>query len=282
MVDELDVGYRLEDGIHHKFPMYSLKKLYEGEDNDKIHAFQEKADYVVTPKLDGSAISLVYIQGMLTCAITRGDGKKGRNVTKHVRHLVPEVISSLSIVQICGEIIAPSTIKNARNYASGALNLIDSSEVKSRDLYFVAYSLEGTNYPTYVESMNYLQMQGFKTVYHNDLSSFPQDGKVCRYNNYKYYYSLGHTSNHPRGAIAIKTRSDGVKTKLIDVIWQTGKTGKVTPVAILEPVEIEGAIVQKATLNNPGFIEALGVEIGDYVMIERAGAIIPRIIKKAE
>ena len=93
---------------------------------------------------------------------------------------------------------------------------------------------------------------------------------------------MGFTSKHPRGAFAVKERSEGVKTTILDVIWDTGKTGKVTPVAILEPINIDGARVARATLNNPGFIEALGVGIGDSVMVERAGGIIPRIIGKAE
>ena len=93
---------------------------------------------------------------------------------------------------------------------------------------------------------------------------------------------MGYTSKHPRGAYALKERTAGIKTKILDVIWQTGKSGKVTPVAILEPIEIDGATVSRATLNNFGFIEALGVQIGDSVMVERAGGIIPRIIKKAE
>ncbi len=93
---------------------------------------------------------------------------------------------------------------------------------------------------------------------------------------------MGFTSKYPRGAFALKERTEGVRTTLLDVVWQTGKTGKVTPVGIIKSVNIDGANVNRVTLNNPGFIEALGVQIGDDIMVERAGGIIPRVIQKVE
>jgi DNA ligase (NAD+) len=109
---------------------------------------------------------------------------------------------------------------------------------------------------------------------------FPEDGRVFRVNYNPRFYELGFTSHHPRGAYALKTREEGVVTTLLDVIWQTGKSGKVTPVAILEPVEIEEAKISRATLNNMAYIEELNLEIGCKVEVIRAGKIIPCIVSR--
>ncbi|HEY9701865.1 MAG TPA: hypothetical protein V6C58_05445, partial [Allocoleopsis sp.] len=111
---------------------------------------------------------------------------------------------------------------------------------------------------------------------------FPCDGLVYRLNDNKLFEELGYTAKHPRGAYALKERGRAVETKLLDVVWQVGKSGKVTPVAILEPVMIGDAKVSRATLNNIAFIRALGIEIGDTVAIERAGEIIPTVMYKVE
>ncbi len=130
--------------------------------------------------------------------------------------------------------------------------------------------------------MSFLVSCGFNTVASFETDEYPQDGKVYRIDDNKTYEEMGYTSKHPRGAFAVKKRTEGIKTILLRVDWEVGKSGKVTPVAILDKVNIDGAEVSRATLNNPGFIEALDLHIGDAVMVERAGGIIPRIIKKAE
>lgn len=290
-------GYALDKGIPHLAPMYSLRKIYEGEDSFPewiTDPILNRTTISRTVKLDGSACSLIYIKGELSAAITRGDGEKGLEFTHLLTKFnakqmgIPTKIAALmdGVYQISGEIVAPKTIPNARNYASGALSLKSPAEFSERELYFVAYECYPYINPTYTSAMKRLAKEmNFDTVVTSGeefLNFFPTDGEVIRVDKYNRYTSLGFTSKYPRGAIALKTRTEGIKTQLLDVIWQTGKSGKVTPVAILEPIDIDGAIVSRATLNNVGFIQALDIEIGDYVQVERSGGIIPRIICKAD
>ena len=178
---------------------------------------------------------------------------------------------------------APNYIENARNYAAGALGLKNQVVFGDRILTFFAYGLQPYQSDWYQLDMELLNEIGFRSVWSDqDWTDWPSDGLVNRVNSNIKFEEMGYTSKHPRGAYALKQRTEGIKTTILDVIWQTGKTGKVTPVALLDPIEIDGAKVSRATLNNPGFIEALGVNIGDSVMVERAGGIIPRIIRKAE
>ena len=270
-----DEGFRYP----HMFPMYSLQKIYEGE-KDPHKVYKQWAE--VTPKLDGAAVSLQYIGGVLTQALTRGDGKKGLDITEKVRHLVPNKIFSKQAKQITGEIVAPKTIPNARNYAAGALNLKDVNEVKSRDLTFVAYGVQPAICPTWNEDMQMLFHAGFNTALCSFLDDFPQDGEVWRVDNNQEFEKLGYTSHHPRGAFALKERQEGVVTKLLDVKWQVGKSGAVSPVAILEPCIIGEATVSRATLHNMAIIEALDLEIGCMVEVIRAGEIIPQIVARVD
>ena len=247
---------------------------------------------VVTPKLDGAAVALRYINGNLNSVVTRGNGEYGDDITRlfvtdtdHTEIIlnIPLCIKTKVPVQITGELVAPKKIPNARNYAAGALGLKDINEFCNRNLKFIAYDMQKSDFETYLGTLFYLRDQKFNTVYTcNFLDDYPHDGRVYRLESNNEYYKQGFTSKHPRGAYALKERTEGIKTTINDVIWQTGKSGKVTPIALLEPIDIDGATVSRATLNNPGFIEALGVEIGDSVMVERAGGIIPRIIRKAE
>lgn len=272
----------------HLFPLWSLQKCYEGESTKPLEEYKNK---VCSVKLDGGAVSHLYLDGVYTRSLTRGDGKEGQDVTRHfaetrlIPKTLPASLANFKIVQIDGELVAPKTIENSRNYANGALNLKDPSEFKTRAVTFVAYSVrtsetEGLG-PWYDVDMRTLEKAGFTTCLSKELDKvYPSDGLVFRINEYKNYYGLGFTSKHPRGAYALKERTEAVETTLLGVDWQVGKTGKVTPVAILEPVYIGDALVSRATLNNPGFIEALGLCIGDTVAVIRAGEIIPCITHK--
>lgn len=279
-------GYRVERGVPHFRRMYSLQKYYEGEGSTPDKDWN-RASTVETPKLDGAAISILYIDGELCQVLTRGDGNKGQDVTflftvASCDNLkIPYFIPAKQVTQITGEVMAKKSIKNARNYAAGALGLKDVEEFLNRDLEFFAYDIFPNTQIEYVSQMRELHNWGFHTVLSDfDVEEYPTDGTVIRISKYKWYYAAGFTNKHPKGAYALKVRTEGVKTTLLDVIWQTGKSGKVTPVAILSPIDIDGAMVSRATLNNPGFIEALNLEIGDEVMVERSGGIIPRIITK--
>jgi DNA ligase (NAD+) len=268
----------------HYYPMYSLQKHYE--DEGKPNPIAGMGDVSMSVKLDGAAISLLYVDGHLVQALTRGDGVEGQVITDKLlssTSLVPHSIKHTGVLQVTGEIVAPSHITNARNYAAGALNLKDTSEFATRAITFFAYGVQPFIGQTYDEDMLMLKQFGFNTVQETDLEKiYPTDGVVFRLNNNHQFEELGYTSKHPRGAYARKERAAHVETKLLDVEWQVGKSGKVTPVAILEPVLVGDALVSRATLNNPGFIEALGLEIGDTVAIIRAGEIIPCVLHKVE
>ncbi len=267
----------------HMYQMYSLKKYYE--DEDKENPLSGEKDIDGSPKIDGAALELLYIDHNLVRALTRGDGVEGTIVTEKFTStkLVPQTIPHAGIVQITGEIAAPRHIENARNYAAGALNLKDVEEFKTRAVTFFAYGVYPYISTTFVEDMALLSSWGFSTVKDPEIQNiYPCDGIVFRVNNNERFYSLGYTSDHPKGAYALKERSEAVVTKLLSVEWQVGKSGKVTPVGILEPVLVGDATVSRATLNNIGFIRALDLRIGDSVAIVRSGEIIPKVLYKVE
>jgi len=278
-----EVGYTSRDNrTPHAFPMYSLQKIFSNEIfNNPLRDYSETV--MVSPKLDGAAVSLLYINGNLHKGLTRGDGKKGVEITHLLRHLVPNEISSRSpILQVTGEVVAPRTIKNARNYAAGALNLKDENEFKERTLAFIAYACQPNMTDSLTIDLGHLKSFGFDTVIDSSWTEYPDDGIVFRVDNYKDFEAMGYTSRHPRGAYALKQIQEGEETTLLDVVWNVGKSGVVAPVAILEPVEIDGAIVSRATLHNHAHIEFLGLEIGCKVEVIRSGEIIPKIVRRID
>lgn len=280
------VGARQHEHIEkHLFPMYSLQKFYEDEDKKRPLAGYSDFDKVRSPKIDGAAVSLLYLDGRLVRALTRGDGAEGTIVTEKFlsTNLVPKFISNTGAVQITGELAAPKHIENARNYAAGSLTLKDINEFKTRAVTFFAYGIQPKEYDTYRQDLEFLRHQGFNTILDENIHLiYPCDGIVYRLNCNIEFDSLGYTAKHPNGAFALKERGEAVETVLLDVVWQTGKSGKVTPVAILEPCKIGDATVSRATLNNIAFIRALDLRIGDTVGVVRAGEIVPQVTHKIE
>ena len=274
------VGTR-EGRVPHAYPMYSLQKIFQG---DECPFASE--DVIVTPKLDGSAISILYIEGELERVLTRGDGKCGIDITDKFKksNLIPQtIVIGHDITQVTGEIVAPKSVPNSRNYAAGSLNLKDIDEFLTRDLCFVAYGVEPQFSSSFHKDMEVLSdTLGFNTVLQSDWAQFPHDGTVWRLNDNENFRRLGYTSHHPRGAFALKEQKKGVTTTLLDVEWQVGKSGVVSPVAILEPCVIGEATVSRATLHNKSYIEELGLYIGCEVEVIRSGEIIPRIVGLAE
>lgn len=267
----------------HLYQMYSLQKYYE--DEDQARPLEGIRDLACTVKLDGAAISLLYVDGDLVRALTRGDGVEGQIITDKLlaTKLVPHKINLPGAVQITGEIVAPKTVENARNYAAGALNLKSIDDFKTRAISFFAYGIQPSQCKTFNEDLAMLKQQGFSVINEIDLDKiYPCDGVVFRVNDNKLFFEMGYTAKHPRGAYARKERAAHVETTLLAVEWQVGKSGKVTPVAILEPVYIGDALVSRATLNNPGFIEMLDLQLGDRVAVIRSGEIIPCIIHKVD
>ena len=279
--DEVGASSR-DNRTPHAFPMYSLQKIFTNE-LEKAPLNNYKGATVVTPKLDGAAVSLLYIEGKLHRALTRGDGVKGLDITELMTHLVPNtILPHASMLQITGEVVAPKSIKNARNYAAGALNLKDAREFQERTLKFITYGVQPPISDKLTSDLEMLKKNQFSTVIESDWHEYPDDGLVFRIDNYSDFNKMGYTSHHPRGAYALKTIQDGVETTLVDVIWNVGKSGVVAPTAILEPIEIDGARISRATLHNMRYITDLRLEIGCRVEVIRSGEIIPKIVRRVD
>ena len=280
-----NVGYTPTDGIRHTYQMYSLQKCF-----DILEApfGVLGTNVVLSVKLDGAAVALTYINGKLTQALTRGDGIHGKDILDKMRLIVPEYIQIKGIVQITGEVVAPETIENARNYAAGALNLKYLRDFMDREILFYVHGMEDDgDYKGDVEygdtwqtRMEFLKDQGFNTVHTHMTDGLPKDGLVYRINDTYDFIARGFTAKHPRGAFALKDKQKGVVTKLEDVKWQVGKSGVVSPVAILSPVKIGDATISRATLHNMDYILDLNLEIGCDVEIIRSGEIIPRVVRR--
>jgi len=288
LVNYEDVGASSKDNRYpHAFQMFSLQKVFDNEIHIKDPFNSYKDTVIVSPKLNGAAVSLLYVGQKLHRALTRGDGKKGLDITRQMETIVPINLGLMhgdlpEYFQVTGEVVAPKTIKNARNYAAGALNLKDINEFMERDLHFIAYGISPSQMNEWTEDLKLLQDCGFDTVIDSNWSEYPDDGMVFRINDNVEFEKRGYTSHHPRGAYALKQIQAGVTTTLLDVVWNVGKSGVVAPVAMLEPVDIEGATVSKATLHNAKYIEDMGLEIGCKVEVIRSGEIIPRIVRRVD
>jgi DNA ligase (NAD+) len=202
-----------------------------------------------------------------------------------MRELVPNEINDTRLIQVTGEVVAPSSVPNSRNFASGSLGLKGLSgleEFRTRPLVFVAYDATPHLAQKYACSLEILHKFGLNVVTRFKAVDYPTDGIVFRIKSNEKYDELGHTSKHPRGAFALKEQAQGVATTLIDVVWQLGKSGVVSPVAILDPIDIGGATVSRATLHNIEYIRDLNLEIGCRVEVIRSGEIIPRIVRRIE
>jgi DNA ligase (NAD+) len=274
------VGYEVTDAVPHTYQMYSLQKCF----TNQVTPLDIK-DCIKTPKLDGAAVSLLYVNGLLQLALTRGDGIHGRDITDKMAQLVPNYIENKELIQITGEVIAPSSVPNSRNFASGSLGLKGLSgleEFRTRPLVFVAYDATPHLAQNYACSLEILHKFGLNVVTRFKAVAYPTDGLVFRIKANEKYDELGHTSKHPRGAFALKEQVAGVETTLLDVVWQLGKSGVVSPVAILEPCVIGEATVARATLHNIEYIRDLDLELGCRVEVIRSGEIIPRIVRRLD
>lgn len=295
--DYLSEKYNFEDLGHdvntikkdkHLNKMYSLQKVFD--DDYKEPFSSDEFTITKTPKLDGAAISLIYENGYLTKALTRGDGVEGEIITTNIyaSSIVPRRIKLTETTQIAGEVLVNKEIENARNFAAGTIRLKNYEEVLRRakdvKLTFVAYSIWPYMSNSYLDDMQYLQSLGFLTVIDDKkiLDNFQQDGEVYRLDNNLSYENAGFTSRYPRGAYALKKRAAVAieETILLDVHWQVGASGQVTPVAEFEEVIIDDAKINRATLHNAAFIEEMDLSIGDIILITRSGGIIPKVVGK--
>ncbi len=311
--------------VSHKYPMLSLSNTYsEGEVNEFYQrvrkALNEEFEICCEMKYDGTSISLIYEDGKLMRAVTRGDGEKGDDVTDNVKTIksIPLVLHGSNyppVFEMRGEILMPwdtfeelnrekeareePLFANPRNAASGTLKLQNSSIVASRKLDAYLYYLLGDNLPFdgHYENLQEAQKWGFKisplmrkchsteeifefiNYWDIERKNLPvaTDGIVLKVNNLKQQKNLGFTAKSPRWAIAYKFQAERALTRLNRVTFQVGRTGAVTPVANLEPVQLSGTVVKRASLHNADIIENLDLYIGDMVYVEKGGEIIPKI-----
>ena len=311
--------------VKHKYPMLSLGNTYSYEeliefDNRIKKLIDTDFEYVCELKYDGVAIGLTYIDGILTQAVTRGDGVQGDDVTANVRTIrsIPLKLKGIypKEFEIRGEIVLPhegferlnnerieigdEPFANPRNAASGSLKMQDSNEVANRPLDCLLYFLLGNDLPfqTHYENLIATKEWGFKIpnymvkcknieevfdfinmwdVARNELP-FDIDGIVIKVNSYQQWEQLGFTAKSPRWAIAYKFKAERVLTELLSVSFQVGRTGAITPVANLRPVQLAGTVVKRASLHNSDIIQKLDIRTGDMVYVEKGGEIIPKIV----
>ncbi|MBB5801453.1 DNA ligase (NAD+) [Saccharothrix ecbatanensis] len=297
--------------VRHSRPMLSLEKATRAE---QVVAFFDRfpgQPVVVMPKLDGLSLALVYEDGRLARAVTRGDGTTGDDVTVLVKALVdgvPGRVGASGRVEVRGEaVMLRSTFSayntahpdkpliNPRNAAAGTLRAKDPATVAGRRLQFFAFDLDtSTDADAWTDLENGLRALGFTgadmrhcvdaaeaqavigeiEAQRNELD-YDLDGAVLRLADRNAYAAAGTRSNSPRGALAFKFAAEEKTTVLTDVVWDVGKTGKIAPVAWLEPVFVGGTTVTRATLANQEVIRARGIMIGDTVLVRRAGDVIP-------
>tara|TARA_Y100000034_G_scaffold136800_1_gene215895 strand:+ start:19344 stop:21080 length:1737 start_codon:yes stop_codon:yes gene_type:complete len=260
--------------VQHKYKLYSLKKVYEKEEVDSSFT-------VVTPKIDGTNLTVTYKDGMIYCALTRGNGEFGDSVNHLISGIkgLPDYINNKKELVITGECVTDKKVENFRNYVSGALGLKELSELKSRKIRFIAHDLFGIELD-YTVRMDFLTELGFNTVLDSNFcNKYPQDGVVYRLDDYYVSQKVGYTSKYPRFAVALKPRHivTAIST-LQEVIWDVGRTGTVNPVAIINPVILDDATITRVTLHNYEFIETNEIKLGDKLIIERAGGVIPKVI----
>ena len=316
--------------VAHKYPMLSLSNSYSREEiADWIGKLPKHVEIVCELKYDGLSISLWYEHGVLTKALTRGDGTKGDNVIDNIKTIaaIPQRLSNIGeqgadigFVELRGEVLLPwaaferlnkerevqeeALFANPRNAASGTLKLQDPNEVARRGLDCYLYYMLGDNLPanTHYDRLQIAKAWGFPIsdsvkVCHNleevmeyiaywdvERKNLPvaTDGIVLKVNNIAQQEELGYTAKSPRWAIAYKFPAEKQLTRLNAITYQVGRTGVVTPVANLEPVQLSGTTVQRATLHNEDFIRQLDIREGDMVWVEKGGEIILKVVGREE
>jgi DNA ligase (NAD+) len=317
--------------VRHELPMLSLENAFSEQDMvdfnrrllDRLGHDKEPLEFACEPKLDGIAVSLLYRNGVLERAASRGDGTTGEDITHNVR-TIPSIPLRLrgsgypAVLEVRGEIYMPlagfeqlnararqqgeKTFVNPRNAAAGSLRQLDARLTAQRPLEMCCYAVglaEGGDLPgSHARVLDCLQQWGLRInaesrvvrgiaacdAYYRELAGrradlpYDIDGIVFKVNDLALQKALGTVSRAPRWAIARKFPAQEEMTRLLDVEFQVGRTGAITPVARLEPVFVGGVTVSNATLHNSDEIERLGARIGDSVIVRRAGDVIPQVV----
>ena len=319
--------------VKHLTPLLSLGNAFSA---DELRAFDERVrnglpdgsevEYVLEPKIDGLACSLVYENGKLVRAATRGDGVVGENVTANVRTIraipltltVPAGEEVPELLDVRGEVYMPrhefmrlneeraekgeAEFANPRNAAAGSLRQLDPQVTAKRSLSFFAYNVGNGALEKHSDSLAMLKGYGFKVSENYKVVAnieeaikfieefdakrsglaYDTDGAVIKVNAVYQQRILGATGKDPRWAIAFKFPPEQAETTLEDIVWRVGRTGVLTPTAVLTPVKLSGSVVSRATLHNEDFIREKGICIGDRVIINKAGEIIPEVLRVVE
>ena len=316
--------------VHHTIPMLSLDNVFSEEElaafNKRICErlnIQEPIEYICEPKLDGLAVSLLYEEGVLIRAATRGDGTTGEDITRNVKTIktVPLRLRGErypQLLEVRGEVYIPKSgfdelnrivqakgekpFANPRNAAAGSVRQLDSRITSTRPLAMFCYEIgEGAKYissRTNQDMLQQLSSWGLRIIEHHEVAQgiegckrfykkiaklrddlpYEIDGVVYKVNRHDLQRRLGFVSRAPRWAVAHKYPAQEEVTVINHVIFQVGRTGAITPVAKLQPVNIKGVMVSNATLHNMGEIERKDIRIGDTIIVRRAGDVIPEVV----
>jgi DNA ligase (NAD+) len=297
---------------------YSVEELREFEGRVRRLLPEETVEYVSELKIDGLSISVLYRDGKYVRAVTRGDGLRGDDVSANVKTVrsLPLVISDRRDIEVRGEVYLPfesfrqinreqenqgrPPFANPRNAASGSIRLLDSREVCRRriDAFFYYIFVDNREPPTQWEGLQELKREGFKTNPNSrrsrtlqevidyweewrekrDSLDYDVDGIVIKVNSAAQREALGTTAKSPRWAISFKFPARQATTRIRDIRVQVGRTGALTPVADLEPVRLSGTTITRSTLHNEDELKRLDIRIGDWVLIERSGDVIPKVV----
>lgn len=311
----VNVGYEVLSELPkevHKSPMLSLDKTKEVSE---LEAFLKDKEGVLSWKLDGLTVVLTYNNGELVKAVTRGNGEVGEVITNNARvfknipltikyqgELVVRgeaLISYRDFEKINSELDDELKYKNPRNLCSGSVRQLNNQITKERNVLFYAFTLvsaDGVDFEnSLMKQFDFLENQGFDVVYHELVNSnniakavegfakriedfeLPSDGLVLIYNDLAYGESLGRTAKFPRNGIAFKWKDETAVTKLTDIEWSPSRTGLINPVAVFEPVLLEGTTVSRASVHNVSILKSLKLGIGDEIEVYKANMIIPQI-----
>ena len=279
--------------------------------------YGEDIEFTVETKIDGLSVSLEYENGVLVRGSTRGDGFVGEDVTENLKMVngIPEKLSTKDTFEVRGEVYLPrkefeninrkleesgrQILANPRNAAAGTLRQLDSKLVKQRNLSIFVFNLQkGKQFVTHSESIEYIKNTGIKTIEYikvcvgideilnaikeignlRDGLPYDIDGAVVKVNDLKIREEAGTTVKVPKWAVAYKYPPEQKETKLVDIKVQVGRTGQVTPMAILTPVRLAGSLISKTTLHNFDYVKQKDIKIGDTVVIQKAGDVIPEVI----
>jgi DNA ligase (NAD+) len=299
--------------VKHNREMLSLENTYNFEEVEKWVQKMQKAgakEIVLEPKYDGNSFAARYVNGKLVQGLTRGDGVTGEDITQNC--LLIEDLNKVSksfTGEIRGEIIMTNTefnrinhdgrYANPRNLASGTIKLLDPNEFKKRNLIAYVYWLEDDSVKTHTQSLDIIKKAGFRVgpyfVCHSidevwktiadieamkkkDTLDIDLDGAVLKVNDKSIWPTIGSTSKFPQWARAYKYEPENATTKVVDIEFWVGHAGKITPVAIMEPVFLSGTKVSKASLSNYNYINEKDIRIGDQVKVKKAAEIIPQVM----